>query len=66
LHLVATNVGAPKMIPFLVENGALVGAKDKSGKTALDLALRDVADKRDVPLNKQETVEILKRLSAAR
>jgi hypothetical protein len=54
------------MIPFLVDNGASVEAKDKSGKTALDLALRDVADKRDVPPNKQETVEILRRLSGAK
>jgi uncharacterized protein len=66
LHLVATNVGAPQMIPFLVDNGASVDAKDKNGKTALDLALKEVADKRDVPPNKQETVEILKRLSGAK
>ncbi len=66
LHLVATNVGAPKMIPFLVDSGASVDAKDKNGKTALDFALKEVEDERDVPANKHETVEILRRLSGAK
>lgn len=63
VHLVAMNVGAPKMIPFLVDSGASVDAEDKSGMTPLGLALKEVEDQRDVPPTQQQTVEILRRLS---
>jgi ankyrin repeat protein len=65
VHLVATNVGAPKMIPFLVDNGASVETKNKSGKTPLDLATSEVEDPRDVPPNVADTIAILRRLAGA-
>lgn len=63
LHLAATNVGAADMIAFLVDSGASVDARDNKGRTPLDVALSEVEESSDIPLDRQETIAILRRLS---
>lgn len=57
LHVAVSGRGSPKIVRFLVEQGARLDAKDKRGRTPLDLATTSRRERPDL-------VELLRELGA--